>query len=191
MDRCHHQKETLMLYVYGELEIEARKSFANHLEVCESCRIEHRRLTNMLEKLKGIKDVPEPAPAELASMVHRIQSKLGSASRQRWWQHDLPSIPGRFIPALVAACLLVVVLGVIGYGKFRNAAEPTALAVHQEKQLGSVDLEMINNLDLLKEMDAIQKLVQVVDVKDNHKSLEEIQPDTRGMKPHVLHKVYA
>ena len=48
--------------------------------------------------------------------------------------------------------------------------------------LSDKDLEILDNLELLKEMDAIQKLSRVVDPNGQTDSQREIKSDTRGMR---------
>ena len=55
----------------------------------------------------------------------------------------------------------------------------------QELMLSDKDLEILDNLELLKEMDAIQKLSRVVDPNGQTDSQREIESDTRGMRQDV------
>ena len=52
MQVCEHLKESLMLYVYGELDSVAGGRVADHLENCEGCRNEYQRLSSILDQVK-------------------------------------------------------------------------------------------------------------------------------------------
>lgn len=191
MNTCHDQKTNLLLDVYGELDEEARVSLDHHLETCDDCRQERQQILGLLRKVKTTMDPPELSVAEARILTDNIKLKLKNGHKiKRWWQDSI-SQPMRFIPALAATCILIVIVGIIGYSKLKDGTEFNVSTIIQAEQLTEKDLEIIRNLDLLKEMDAIQKLVRVVDNNHNIQPSKENNHETRGMRQNIYGKRYA
>jgi hypothetical protein len=76
------------------------------------------------------------------------------------------------LPALAAACLLVVGFGWLGFRELRWPA-PTQTAAHlePEERLIVKDLDLLKEMDLLQDIEVIRKLVQVVDHEDKEATL--------------------
>ncbi len=60
----------------------------------------------------------------------------------------------------------------------------------EELVLNDSDLEIVKNLELLREMDAIQKLSQVVDLNGKINSQRELDSETRGMRRDVYRNYF-
>ena len=52
-----------------------------------------------------------------------------------------------------------------------------------EAQLEPPDLDVVKHLDLLRDMDTIEKLIQIVDIPDNGQTPGEPNPETQGTQP--------
>ena len=191
MNTCHDQKTNLLLDVYGELDEEARAGLNHHLETCDDCRQERQQILSMLRKVKTTMDPPELSAAEARILTDNIKLKLKNGHKIKQWWQDSISQPMRFIPALAATCILIFIVGIIGYSKLKDGTEFNVSTIIQAEQLTEKDLEIIRNLDLLKEMDAIQKLVRVVDNNHNIQPSEENNHETRGMRQNIYGKRYA
>ena len=176
MGACQDQKEKIILYTYNELDAKSGKEVEDHLKICEKCRNEQQRLLKLMEAIKDIVEVPELSPVEVKSLLTNIKGW-----EKRWWRH-LDLRPSRFVPAAAMACLVVITVGIIGYMKFNAPAEVPMVSRYQnEIIINDRDLEMLSNLELLKEMDELQKLSQVFDLKDAIKPQGEKNNDTSGM----------
>ena len=88
------------------------------------------------------------------------------------------------LPTVATACILIITVAIIGYVNLNetNGIAPVSLNQNEELMLSDKDLEILDNLELLKEMDAIQKLSRVVDPNGQTDSQREIESDTRGMR---------
>ena len=192
MGACNHQKENLMLYVYEELDTSTKKAVENHLEICEACRWEAERLLKLLGKLKESAAVPALSAEEVKSLVTNVKRKLNKRHGETWWQRYLDYGPSRMIPAIATACVLIFTAGIIGYVKLSetNGFQLFSRQQKEELILSNGDLEILKNLDFLKEMDAIQKLSRVVDLNNENQSQGEINGNTRGMRLNGYRKVY-
>jgi hypothetical protein len=166
MTPCADRRETLFLDVHGELPSSERQAWERHLETCAGCRGERHELVRLLEAAREIMTVPA-LPAEKAERLrHSItRSWMAEQLPTRWWQGLLVGVRLRPLPALAAACLLLVVLGWFGWRGFQVRSLNGLVGETPERIMVS-DLEVVENLDLLEEMDDIGRVVRVVDDRD-------------------------
>ena len=192
MEACHHQKENLVLYAYGELDSDSGKEIEKHFANCEPCRHEYLRLSALLGKIKDTGKSPELSPQQVQSLVTNINLNLKERRRTKWWRRYLTSGPARLIPAIATACILVITAGILGYVKMNKTedVQPHAGYRSEELMLSDRDLEIVTNLEFLREMDAIQKLSKVVDLNSETKPQGEIDTETRGMRQDVNRKYF-
>ena len=184
MQACEHLKENLTLYVYGELDPAAGREVEIHLESCEGCRNEHARLSTVLAKVKEASLSPQLSPMEARAMAAEISRTLKAGRRRTGWRQYLEFMPSRLIPRAAMACGLVITVAVIGYLNLNKTpgTAPVSMNQNEEIMLSDKDLEILDNLELLKEMDAIQKLSRVVAPDGESESQRGLDNDTRGMK---------
>lgn len=118
MSACPQHLETLMDYVYGELEDPA--PFERHLAACPACREE-------VEALRGVRATVHDNTARVASpyIATRIKARLRERHERRtWWERLLPAYRVAF-----ASCLALVIC-LAGYFtmRTRDAAHMSAPA---------------------------------------------------------------
>jgi hypothetical protein len=96
------------------------------------------------------------------------------------------------VPAVAAACILIIAAGIIGYVNIYDTKEFQPVVGQQSKDLmlNDNDLEIVKNLEFLKEMDAIHKLSQVVDLNGDFNFDGELDGDTRGMNQDAYRKYF-
>lgn len=177
MNKCHNRRETLWMDLYGELDAQTRSKWERHLENCGSCREERKRITRMMELIKNDAAQPSPHPHDVSRFIQSPAFKKALregrmpdayAGQPRPWGGF--QLPLRFSPSLIAlgVCLLLVIAGTIGFYRFAPFGHP----LYSEKSramteaIKEEEAEVIQHLDLLQEMDAIQKLVQRIDKSD-------------------------
>ncbi len=184
MASCHNQKENLVLYVYGELDSSSGREIEDHLTKCKACRLEYEQLSFLLGNIKEAVATPELSPKQVNSLVAKIKWKLNDRGKEKWWRRYFDFRPARMITTIAAACILIIVAGIIGYVNNTGTDELQPVASRQNKgvMLSDTDLEIVKNLEFLKEMDAIQKLSQVVDLNGETNSPGELDDETRGMR---------
>ena len=117
-------------------------------------------------------------------MATDIRRELTHNPGLPWWQKYLDFRPPRFMPTAAMAIVLIITVGVIGYvnQSRNNGLPPVSVNQNEELMLSDKDLEILNNLELLKEMDSIQKLSRVVDPDGETEFQPDMDNDTRGMK---------
>ncbi len=143
------ERERFIILDLGEeLEPSLRAEWKSHLLTCQECRMEWSRFKGIIDKVKELSQKESLSKGESTRMLEEIIQRAG---------HKRRSI---LKPAIVLASLLLVVfLGMFFYE--RNEILETRVAKE--------DLEVIKNLDLLKELETIEKIVKIVDKEgENH-----------------------
>jgi hypothetical protein len=193
MQACEHLKEKLMLYVYGELDAVDGGRVADHIKNCEGCRNEYRRLSSMLDQVREASLSPQLSPMEARAMASAISRTLKAGTRRTWWRQYLALLPTRLVPAVAMAGALFITIAVIGYLSFNRTPGTATVSQNQSEELmlSDTDLEILNNLELLKEMDAIQKLTRVVNTEGESEPLPDLDNGTRGMRQDGLDSFWA
>ena len=192
MEACHNQKENLVSYVYGEVDSNSGREIENHLSKCKFCRHEYEQLLSLLGNIKESVSSPELSPNQVNSLVANIKWKLNDRQKDNWWRRYLNFRPAHMITAIATACILIIVAGIIGYVKNNdtNDFQPVAGRQNEGVMLSDTDLEIVKNLEFLKEMDAIQKLSQVVDLNGESNSQGDLDNETRGMRQDAYRKYF-
>jgi len=192
MEACHNQKKNLVLYAYGDLDSNSGKEIENHLAKCKFCRSEYQQLLSLLGNIRETASLPELSPKQVNSMVTHIKWKLKDKQKDKWWRRYLDFRPVHMIPAIATACILIITAGIIGYVKINDTDEfqPIAAQQNEELILSETDLEIVKNLEFLKEMDAIRKLSQVVDLNREMNPQGELDNETRGMRQDAYRKYF-
>jgi len=181
MQACRNQNEALMLDVLGELrDPRMRRDWEDHLKACDGCRRERASMLSLLGKVKHAGMPPELSAEQADAMAKAVGWKWRN-ERIQPVQHTGRRF--RFLPVFASACAIIVVL-FAGYqlrDRFLDRDSEMAM---------SADLEVIKHLDLLKDMETIEKLIQVVDVPDNLPGTEQGAPETQGMHRNENGKSY-
>jgi anti-sigma factor RsiW len=188
MQACRNQNEILMLDALGELnDPRMRSDWEDHLKACGACRRERARVLNLLGKVKHAGMPPELSAEQADAMAKTISWKLRNEriktfkETPRWF---------RFRPMLAAACAVILVVMAGYYFKERHSDSAKEMAMVTEF-MPPQDLEVIKHLDLLKDMDTIEKLIHVVDIPENGTGTEQDASETQGMYPDENGKSYA
>ena len=192
MGACQNQKENLVLYAYGELDSNSVKEIETHLAICKSCSYEYKRLSALLGKIKETVKSPVLSPQQVKALVTNIKWKLKESQGAKWWRRYLELEPARMIPVVATACILIVTAGILGYVKINETKKLQPYAEHQGEELilSDSDLEIVDNLEFLKEMDAIQKLSQVVNANGEINPQGKMDTETRGMRQDAYRKYF-
>jgi hypothetical protein len=185
MQACQNQNEVLMLDVLGELKgPRMRREWEDHLKACDGCRRERADMLSLLGKVKQAGMPPELPARQADAMAKAVGWKLRN---ERIQPVRLTGRRFRFLPVFASACAIIIVL-FLGY-----QLQDRLLGRDNEMALvPALDLEVIQHLDLLKEMDTIEKLIQVVDLPDDLPGTEQGAPETEeGMHRDESGKSYA
>jgi hypothetical protein len=118
--------------------------------------------------MKEVMPAPSLAPEKAGALADSIIKDLQREKEERWWQGRLWGFPNRFVPAIAAACLMILAFG---WFSTREVETPstfqTGRSLTSEQQMIAKDLEVIRNLELLEEMEMLEKLVRVVDERNS------------------------
>jgi hypothetical protein len=164
MKPCTHYQETLLSDVHGELRPHERPEWEKHLEQCEPCRLEKERLVTMLSTVKATLSSSDKASDEAEGLPSAIRSAWREGLEKNPDRTPFWGTPLRFAPALAATCLVIALAGWFSFKEFRHAGIiQDGSQVVMEEQLASEDLEVVKNIELLEEMEDVEKLVELLD----------------------------
>jgi len=179
MQACRNQNEILMLDVLGELhDPQLRRSWEGHLKACEGCRRERSRTLGLLGKVKQAGMPPELPARQADAMAKAIGWRLRN---ERLAPQRETGRRFRLVPVLATACAIIVVaLG--GYRLQQHLSDSgNEMGISADLMLPD-DLDIIKHLDLLRDMDTLEKLMHVVDIPDNGTpGTEQGTSETQGM----------
>jgi anti-sigma factor RsiW len=165
MRSCADREEVLLLDVYGELSPGDRGTWEQHLETCSACSGERHRLVEILRAAKEAMPAPAILPEETKALRQSLaRSWMGERSRP-WWHGLFLGVHLRPLPALATACLALVAIGWFALQWVQTRSSTRTVPEAQERIMAG-DLEVLVNLDLLQEMDDIEKVVRVVDQRN-------------------------
>jgi hypothetical protein len=112
---CEWVKNNATLYLYDELEDDARHELEIHLARCKDCGEEVTALRGFHAAMTGALPVSEPTPNLLAASRMRLQESLESTPQATSWRFVLDATRWfhqvRFAPALAGVLLLAGFLG--------------------------------------------------------------------------------
>jgi hypothetical protein len=181
MKPCSDYQEMLLLDVYGELNPEERRAWENHLNACEHCRKEKEQLVRLLQTIKTTLPAPTLSPDKIAGQVRAIQRKLRAEADLPWWKKLRFPLPQRLIPALTTACLLLIIVSWFGLKEFKKFGMlSTSSQTTSEEQINRNDLEVVKNLEFLKEMGDVEKLVKHLDETDSQSPSTQTENNNNG-----------
>lgn len=188
MGKCSKEKQKLLLDVHGALDDYDRVELETHLSACRDCRNERERLLALLGEIREASEPPELCAAETNALVEAVRGRL-KPEPKGWSQKLFSGSRLSFIPVAAAACL-VVIASFLAYRTLttdRGIGGPT----QQQYQVTRQDLEVIRHLELLRNMDTIQKLVNIVDENDRGIPVDEFETDMHGMRHNQYRGPYA
>jgi hypothetical protein len=108
---CKQVDELLLEYVYKELDPEMALGIERHVEGCASCGEGLRALQETRQAMRGL-ELVEP-PAEISALLlHEAAEALKSVEESFWGKLARMMRPLAIHPAMSAAALLVLVVGV-------------------------------------------------------------------------------
>jgi anti-sigma factor RsiW len=168
MSGCPDRYENILLDIYGELDSSQRSSLVQHLASCQGCREERQKVLQLVERIRGGFQAMVLSEDKAKALSSSIRRKLLEEKAPRpFWKRFLS--PRRIVPALAAACIVVVSVGWFGLRMVSHSPSQdlkNARNAVQERQINPNDIEVISNLDLLEELDVLKILVHVVDGKE-------------------------
>ena len=188
MPACPDRNEYLLLDVYEELDAHTRSELNEHLNTCVDCRREKERLETILDLVKDKMVLPPLTMMESVTLVKSVQQKLASRRMARRWQDFFQSKRTLWLPAAATACLLVLLATFVGYERLDTLEKPIVPKLDISKKLPENEVEIIQNLDLLKSFNTIEKISQVVNESQNQNSTDVNNQGAQGDIPYGIKK---
>jgi hypothetical protein len=166
MKPCPDRHETIILAAYGELSPAERTDWERHKTTCPGCRDEYEALIRLLARIKESVPVPELSEKRAGSILWAVKQELRKEQEKTPWWKEWVVRPGRLVPALATACIVLITFGWFGldWVKGPGTSQETVGPI-VENQAMVKDLEIIKNIEFLEEMDTVQELVDKLDRK--------------------------
>ena len=164
MKACPDRYDTILLAAYGELDPEQRRDWEQHRTACTGCSDEYQAVLRLLERIKESMPVPELSEKRASSILWSVKRELTKENaKPSWWKEWLVR-PGRLVPALATACLVLITFGWFGMDLIQSPdTDQDSMGPSVENQAVVKDLELIKDIDFLEDLDTLQELVTVLD----------------------------
>ena len=188
MSACPHHKETLMLDIFGELNQTLKAAVEQHLSSCPDCAIEKDAITQTLKIAKTALDAPPLGEVEAAAMRAHVIRDLAIGAKNPSKRKQPFFFSRAFIPTLASASVLLIALGFMA-SKFLIDPEINkgTLLTELQDQPPPDDLAIIDNMDLLSDFDALNKLARVID----RSQPPSLQNDVQGKNGHDKKPIFS
>jgi hypothetical protein len=158
------------------LDSNRRNAWQDHLDGCPVCRTERDTLAKVLKTVKTAHIRPALNETDASVMRNRVIKALtdGASTRRDWWKSFF-SVRS-FAPALAAACVLVIALGLVTSKLLTGPEiEPAAHLSLLQEQLPADDIAIVTNLDLLYNLDNLNKLAKAIDQPEPEPQHDNVQ----------------
>jgi len=164
MKACPDRYDTILLAAYGELDPEQRQDWERHLPACTGCSDEYQAVLRLLGRIKESMPVPELSEKRASSILWSVKRELRKErEKPSWWKEWLVR-PGRLVPALATACIVLITFGWFGMDLIQSPdTDQDSMGPSVENQAVVKDLELIKDIDFLEDLDTLQELVTVLD----------------------------
>jgi predicted anti-sigma-YlaC factor YlaD len=164
MKPCPDRHDTILLAAYGELSPAERTVWEKHATACPGCREEYEALLRLLGRIKAAMPVPELSEKRASSILWSVKQELRKELEKASWWKEWLARPGRLVPALATACIVLITFGWFGMDLIQSPdTDRDSMGPIAENQTVLQDLEIIKNIEFLEEMDTVQELVTVLD----------------------------
>jgi len=160
MNTCEKYDQMLWLDVYGELPQEKNAELKHHINACPVCREKAEELHGLIMAVRETAPLPGLSGWESQNLTRTVMRSLKKET-EGW--HGFPAFfRTSFVPSVLTACLLLFFGGWFGIQQWQG--RPADMLKAEEMQIIK-NYEMISNLDLLEDMDDVEKVVKTVDQK--------------------------
>jgi hypothetical protein len=186
MNSCPEYKDALLLDIHGELDSESRSRWRLHLDACAACREERLRTMRLMGRLREVMNPPPLSWGDSEALAKAVRAQIsGSPSKRSHAGWQWLARPWRVGPALATACLFAAIVSIWSFGAFDSFLSRERIGGKDPLQeMRPEDAEIIRNLDLLRQMDWVEKLVRTLDDPDEDPPSPEGTTNTQGMTTH-------
>jgi hypothetical protein len=148
---CQKIKQLVPDYLDDRLAPHEGLQVEAHLQTCSNCRQEVRLMEKSWQMLGEVAEI-EPDPHYLTRFWARVDDQ------KKWYEKVLQPtremfFQRRWVPALAAACVILVVAGVSIRNHLMVPAADTVVG-----SLRAIDLEMVEYIDIIENFDLIQDI---------------------------------
>ncbi|MEX0805203.1 MAG: hypothetical protein WD688_18055 [Candidatus Binatia bacterium] len=153
---CKELEEDLVLYYYGEVDVDKRR-IERHLDECKGCR----RFLDDLHRLLPQIAAPEELPQSFWDNYYReTVAKLAQQQEQKdWWRNLLTPMRMWMIPAFGTAAIAALAYSMIlAKGNLEGLYNQPQERIPQEIVTDTEQLEFFKTMDMLESLSALEGL---------------------------------
>jgi anti-sigma factor RsiW len=145
--KCERVPESILFYVYGEMEDGARQELEQHLALCTECAAELQRIREFQAALPAL-SAGEPSPNFLDASRIKLQESLNRAKPAGLWRRLFynPATRFGFSPALAAVIFVIGFAGGAGVTYRRAAGQAPAEPVIAESPVQTSPVSGIQSI---------------------------------------------
>jgi len=185
MAACVNKEKILLLDVHEGLDPHERSAWEEHLQTCDGCLQEKKLTLHLIENIKQLNELPVFDSKAEDIFTRNLMNKLHDRKKVNKKRIKWPSITFWPFPAMVGACIVILVIGTYSFKMFQTAFDNRYQEdLNLTETISTEELEIINNLDMLKDMDSIKKIVELVDYSENSQSYKNTAPNIQGIVRH-------
>jgi anti-sigma factor RsiW len=156
LSACPAMEADLVLYYYGDLGFDARKSVEAHLGDCGRCRAYVDDLRSFLPRTVA---ADEPPDSFWLGYRREMRQKLDDASDSKsWWQRIVTVFQPWPVPAIATAALVGIALAVTFSNRVEEPVPPKENQALIELLPVAENLEFFTNMDVLDSMDLLEDM---------------------------------
>jgi len=166
MQACPEREDPIILDSLGELDPAEQRDWLRHAAACPRCREAGARLTQTLSDMKAAFPVTPMSEAETERTAAAIRRQIRPAEKAGILSALFRvSAPRWAAAAVFAACLILAV--VAGWKPDQTVPIPAPPGVSSGQQVSTMDMEIIRNLEMLRNFQTIEKLIRAVDSRSD------------------------
>lgn len=153
---CKEYEEDSVLYYYGDTGEEDRRRIAEHLSLCERCRLFVDDLSRLLPRMAEVPKLPQ---SFWDSYYRETVAKLEEQEERRnRWRSCWAPLRGWMVPAFGTAAGMILVVGLLfGKGHLDSFLDPHARQIPREIIADSNQLEFFRTMDMLESLEKLEQ----------------------------------
>lgn len=148
---CKHYEEDLVLYYYGESNVEDKRRIVEHLTTCRACARFLDDLRGLLPQMTDVEEMPQSFwDRYFREVVAKLEEQDEHGARMSWRSWFKP-MQSWMVPAFGTVAVAVFVVGlVVGKGDLRLFTEPRTEGIPQELLVDQNQLQFFRSMDMLE-----------------------------------------
>lgn len=158
LQKSNHTQDLLSAYIDGELSVDQETLVRRHLDACPECRKAYETLTTMDNLLRSVANV-----SPTADFSRSFWKKVDAAEARRFWGSAVfKGLFPAWRPSLAAvSALAILIAGSMLFYRSESETNDSAISGIAENMTFYGDYEIVQNLELFENWEAITSLEEI------------------------------